>query len=249
MTLHAIHSSANACRDFTRRRQYVAYYRVSTPRQAETELGLDAQRASVRGHVEREGGKLVGEFSESISGRKNDRPQLNEALRVCRYRRATLIVGRLDRLSRNLGFTTQLMESGLDFVAVDFPHANRFTIHVLAALAEYEANLISERLRAAFAAAKARGAKFGGWRGQRPTNFAKGELRRPTASGSRSPAPAPAISRRSFGSLSPKVIRSSKSPTNSIGAASLRQDGKGGAWRPSAFSSNGQRTSSPARPT
>jgi DNA invertase Pin-like site-specific DNA recombinase len=173
MKRHAISLSSGACGVSTRKRQYVAYYRVSTPRQAESELGLDAQRASVRGQVEREGGKLVGEFSESISGRKNDRPQLNEALRVCRYRRATLIVARLDRLSRNLGFTTQLMESGLDFVAVDFPHANRFTIHVLAALAEYEANLISERLRAAFAAAKARGAKFGGWRGQRPTNFAK----------------------------------------------------------------------------
>jgi DNA invertase Pin-like site-specific DNA recombinase len=173
MKRHAISLSAGACGVSARKRQYVAYYRVSTPRQAESELGLDAQRASVRGHVEREGGKLVGEFSESISGRKNDRPQLNEALRVCRYRRATLIVARLDRLSRNLGFTTQLMESGLDFVAVDFPHANRFTIHVLAALAEYEANLISERLRAAYAAAKARGAKFGGWRGQRPTSFAQ----------------------------------------------------------------------------
>ena len=173
MILHAIDPSASACTVLARRRQFVAYYRVSTPRQAESELGLEAQRASVCGHVEREGGKLVGEFSESISGRKNDRPQLNEALRVCRYRRATLIVARLDRLSRNVGFITQLMESGLDFVAVDFPHANRFTIHVLAALAEYEANLISERLRAAFAAAKARGAKFGGWRGNRPTNFAK----------------------------------------------------------------------------
>jgi DNA invertase Pin-like site-specific DNA recombinase len=173
MPLHSSDPVAGSCGVSTRQRQYVAYYRVSTPRQAESELGLDAQRASVRWHVEREAGKLVGEFSESISGRKNDRPQLNEALRVCRYRRATLIVARLDRLSRNLGFTTQLMESGLDFVAVDFPHANRFTIHVLAALAEYEANLISERLRAAFAAAKARGVKFGGWRGQRPTNFAK----------------------------------------------------------------------------
>ena len=173
MTLYAIDPSAGARAVSTPQRQYVAYYRVSTPRQAQSELGLDAQRAAVRGHVEREAGKLVGEFSESISGRKSDRPQLNEALRVCRYRRATLIVARLDRLSRNLGFITQLMESGLDFVAADFPHANRFTIHVLAALAEYEANLISERLRAAFAAAKARGAKLGGWRGHRPANFAQ----------------------------------------------------------------------------
>ena len=173
MTLYAIDPSAGARAVSTPQRQYVAYYRVSTPRQAQSELGLDAQRAAVRGHVEREAGKLVGEFSESISGRKSDRPQLNEALRVCRYRRATLIVARLDRLSRTLGFITQLMESGLDFVAADFPHANRFTIHVLAALAEYEANLISERLRAAFAAAKARGAKLGGWRGHRPANFAQ----------------------------------------------------------------------------
>jgi DNA invertase Pin-like site-specific DNA recombinase len=105
MPLHATDPLVTACDVSKQRRQYVAYYRVSTARQAESELGLEAQRASVRWHVEREGGKLAGEFSESISGRKSDRPQLNEALRVCRYRRATLIVARLDRLSRNLGFT------------------------------------------------------------------------------------------------------------------------------------------------
>ena len=170
MAIQDIQLAADAHVAITRQRQFVAYYRVSTPRQAESELGLDAQRGSVREYVEREAGKLVGEFSESISGRKNNRPQLNEALRVCRYRRATLIVARLDRLSRNVGFITQLMESGVEFVAVDFPQANRFTIHVLAALAEYEANLISERLRAAFAVAKARGVKLGGWKGDRPRN-------------------------------------------------------------------------------
>ena len=121
--------------DAATKKRFVAYYRVSTGRQA---LGysLDAQQADVVRYVEQQSGDLIGAFSDALSGRKSNRPGLVEALRTCRLRRATLVVARLDRLSRNVRFMAALMESGQDFRAVDFPGANRFTIHVLAAIAE-----------------------------------------------------------------------------------------------------------------
>jgi DNA invertase Pin-like site-specific DNA recombinase len=147
-------------------RQYVAYYRVSTERQGFSGLGLEAQRAAVRRFLEKAPGKLVAEFTEIKSGSKGCRPQLAEALRVCRMRRAVLLIASLDRLARNVALISSLMDSDLEFVAVDFPRATRLTLHVLAAIAEYESSLISERLKAAFAAAKARGVKLGGSRGK-----------------------------------------------------------------------------------
>ena len=144
-----------------RTRPFVAYYRVSTGRQQRSGLGLEAQREAVGQYLAVNSAKLVAEFSETVSGLRNDRPQLSEALRTCRVRRATLIVARLDRLSRNLAFISALAESSQDFVIVDFPDANKFTIHILAAIAEYESALISERLKSAFAAAKARGVVLG----------------------------------------------------------------------------------------
>jgi DNA invertase Pin-like site-specific DNA recombinase len=157
-----------------RPREFVAYYRVSTRHQELSRLGLEAQRNSVRRFLASNPGSLIAEFEEALSGRKNVRPQLQEAMRVCRMRRAVLLVAHLDRLSRNVGMITELMESGLEFVAADFPEANRFTIHVLAAIAEYESNLFSERMKAAMAAAKARGTKLGGWRGHRVPGFPPG---------------------------------------------------------------------------
>jgi DNA invertase Pin-like site-specific DNA recombinase len=106
--------------------------------------------------------RLVGAFTEVESGRKNDRPQLARALNECRRKRARLIIAKLDRLARNVAFISNLMESGVDFVAVDFPQANRLTVHVLAAVAEHEAAMVSARTKAALAAAKARGVKLGG---------------------------------------------------------------------------------------
>jgi DNA invertase Pin-like site-specific DNA recombinase len=99
------------------------------------------------------------------SGKRKDRPKLAEALKLCRLHGATLIIAKLDRLARNVAFTSNLMESGVDFQAVDFPQANRLTIHILAAVAEHEAKVISERTKAALAAAKRRGVQFGGYRG------------------------------------------------------------------------------------
>jgi DNA invertase Pin-like site-specific DNA recombinase len=130
---------------------------MSTGRLNEFALGFGAQRAAVEKYVAANPGRLIAECSETVSGRKNARPQLKEALYLCRLFRAILVIARLDRLSRNVELITRLLETGVEFVAVDFPHANKFTIHVLAAIAEYESQLISERLKAVYAAARERG--------------------------------------------------------------------------------------------
>lgn len=142
-------------------RRFVAYYRVSTAQQGSSGLGLDAQREAVAQHVASAGGAIVETFEEVESGKRNDRPQIAAALRACRLQRATLIIAKLDRLARNVAFISSLMESGADFIACDNPHATRFTIHILAAVAELEREQISARTKAALAAAKARGKRLG----------------------------------------------------------------------------------------
>lgn len=139
---------------------YIAYYRVSTDKQGKSGLGLDAQRAAVAGHLAGRG-DLLAEFTEVESGKKSDRPQLAEALAQCRRRKATLIIAKLDRLARNVAFIANLMESGVEFVACDMPNANRLTLHILAAVAEHEREMISTRTKDALAAAKARGIRLG----------------------------------------------------------------------------------------
>jgi DNA invertase Pin-like site-specific DNA recombinase len=142
--------------------KFVAYYRVSTVRQGRSGLGLEAQRKAVADHLN--GGKweLVAEFTEVESGKRNDRPELARALDLCRKQKATLVIAKLDRLARNVHFISGLMQSGVDFVAVDMPQANRLTVHILAAVAEHERDMIAARTKAALAAAKARG-KLLGW--------------------------------------------------------------------------------------
>jgi DNA invertase Pin-like site-specific DNA recombinase len=143
------------------RPRYVAYYRVSTGQQDQLGFSIEAQRAAVRDYVAVNPGFVVAEFSEVMSGRKDRRPELAKALSVCRIAHAVLVIARLDRLSRNVEMISRLMESGLEFVIVDFPHANRFTIHILAAVAEYESHLSSERMKQIIAARRERGAKVG----------------------------------------------------------------------------------------
>jgi DNA invertase Pin-like site-specific DNA recombinase len=128
---------------------------------------LDAQRQSVLAYLT--GVKPLHEFVEVESGRLTDRPKLAEALVACRLFRATLVIAKLDRLARNVAFVSNLLAAGVDFIAVDFPTANRLTIHILAAVAEHEAKMISERTRGALAAAKARGTTLGGWKGRAGT--------------------------------------------------------------------------------
>jgi DNA invertase Pin-like site-specific DNA recombinase len=134
---------------------------VSTAQQGASGLGLEAQREAVARHVAGAAGVIVAEFTEIESGKKNDRPQIAAALAACRLRRATLVIAKLDRLARNVAFISNLMESAVDFVACDNPHATRLTIHILAAVAEHEREMISQRTIAALAAAKARGVKLG----------------------------------------------------------------------------------------
>ncbi len=140
---------------------FIAYYRVSTDRQGASGLGLDAQRQAVAGFIGT--GQLVAEFTEIESGRRHtNRPQLLAALTECRKRRgAVLLIARLDRLARNVAFISALMENGTDFIACDMPQASRLTIHILAAVAEHEREMISTRTKAALAEAKRRGTALG----------------------------------------------------------------------------------------
>ena len=139
----------------------IAYYRVSTDRQGKSGLGLEAQAQAVSYFAEREGYEVVAIFTEIESGKKSQRPELLAALTQCRKERATLVIAKLDRLSRNVAFISNLMESRVDFKAVDNPHANRLMVHLLAAFAEHEREQISTRTKDALAAAKRRGVQLG----------------------------------------------------------------------------------------
>jgi DNA invertase Pin-like site-specific DNA recombinase len=141
--------------------KFIAYFRVSTDKQGKSGLGLEAQREAVLAFLN--GGKwtLVAEFVEVESGKRDDRPELSAALAACKKHKAKLVIAKLDRLSRNLAFIATLMDSGVEFVAVDNPHANKLTVHILAAVAQHEREMIAQRTRDALAAAKARGTKLG----------------------------------------------------------------------------------------
>lgn len=140
---------------------YVAYYRVSTAKQGRSGLGLDAQRHAVESYLEGISGQILAEYVEVESGRRKDRQELRKAIDHARITRSKLVIAKLDRLARNVSFTAALMDSGVEFVCCDNPQANRFTIHILAALAEMEAEMISARTKAALAEAKRRGVKLG----------------------------------------------------------------------------------------
>jgi len=135
--------------------KYAHYLRVSTQKQGIDGYGIDAQRAAIAKYVP------GAEFIEVESGKRKDRPELLRALDYCKKNGAVLVVAKLDRLARNVAFVSMLMESGVDFLCADFPTANRLTIHIIAAVAEHEAVMISARTKAGLAAAKVRGVKLG----------------------------------------------------------------------------------------
>lgn len=139
----------------------VAYYRVSTSGQGRSGLGLDAQRSAVAQYSGGRGCDMIGEFTEIESGKVDTRPELLKALHLAKVTGATLVVAKLDRLSRNVAFLAALQESGARFVAADMPEANELTIHIMAAVAQAERKAISRRTREALAAAKARGVRLG----------------------------------------------------------------------------------------
>jgi DNA invertase Pin-like site-specific DNA recombinase len=145
------------------RGKFIAYYRVSTDKQGKSGLGLDAQRRAVADFLD--GGKweLLGEFTEIESGKRADRPELQKAIAECKERRAKLIIAKLDRVSRNVAFIATLMERRVDFLCCDNPTATKFTIHILAAVAEFERDAISKRTKDALAVAKAKGKVLGNY--------------------------------------------------------------------------------------
>lgn len=139
--------------------KFVAYYRVSTDKQGQSGLGLDAQREAVARHIGQ--AELVAEFTEVESGRKNDREQLAHALSLAKRTKATLVIAKLDRLARNVHFISGLLESSVPFVCADMPEADRTFLQMMAVFAEWEARKISERTKAALAQVKAQGRQLG----------------------------------------------------------------------------------------
>lgn len=145
--------------------KFIAYYRVSTVKQGQSGLGLDAQQAAVARYLNGGAWELVGEFREIETGKGADalakRPQLRAALDACRKHGATLLIAKLDRLARNVHFVSGLLETGVEFVAADMPQANKVMIQMHAVMSEWERDQISARTKAALAAAKARGVVLG----------------------------------------------------------------------------------------
>ena len=138
---------------------YIAYLRQSTMKQQISGLGVEAQREIIHNHVKNQ--PILAEYIETESGKKSNRPQLLAALAMCRKTNSILIVAKLDRLSRNVAFTSKLLESDVEIVFCDFPQANRLILHIISSIAEYEAGLISQRTKQSLQAKKARGVRLG----------------------------------------------------------------------------------------
>lgn len=209
----------------------VAYYRVSTSAQGRSGLGLDAQRLAVSQFCGGRGCDMVGEFVEVESGKLDARPELARAMHLAKVTGSTLVVAKLDRLSRNVAFLAALQDSGARFLAADMPEANELTVHIMAAVAQAERKAISRRTKEALAAAKARGVKLGNPNGAAALISAdKGN----TAS----VAAIKAGAERFAADLEPIVADIMRSGTTSLRtiAAELNRRGivtrRGGAWHP-----------------
>ena len=153
---------------------FVSYLRVSTAKQGQSGLGLEAQRKAVADYLNGGSWTLIAEYVEVESGANDERPKLAEALARCRLHNATLVIAKLDRLSRDVHFLTGLQKAGAKFVAADMPEANEMVVQIMAAVAQAERRMISARTKAALQAAKARGVKLGGDRGNLPAVGDKG---------------------------------------------------------------------------
>jgi len=150
--------------------KFVAYYRVSTAKQGINGLGMDAQRNAVMNYLNGGNWKLIADFAEVETGKRSDRQELAKAVALCRKEQATLLIAKLDRLARNAAFLLNLRDSGVDFIAVDMPYADKFTVGIMALVAEKERDMISQRTKDGLAAAKRRGTKLGN---PRPTEAVK----------------------------------------------------------------------------
>lgn len=141
----------------------IPYYRVSTDRQGQTGLGLEGQQKAVHDFAVSNGFQLLDAHVEIESGRKKQRPVLRDAIQLCKKQNGVLLIAKLDRLSRNVAFISALLESGIDFIAVDNPTANKLMVHIMAAFAEYESDLIRQRTKTALEIAKERGVQLGSY--------------------------------------------------------------------------------------
>ncbi len=149
--------------------KFVSYLRVSTAKQGANGLGMDAQRKAVTDFLNGGRWRLLAEVVEVESGKNDDRPKLAEAMALCRLHGATLLIAKLDRLSRDAHFLLGLQKAGVKFVAADMPEANEMVVGIMAVVAQAERKMISTRTKAALQAAKARGTVLGGFRGHIPT--------------------------------------------------------------------------------
>jgi DNA invertase Pin-like site-specific DNA recombinase len=214
---------------------FVAYLRVSKERKGKASLGLEAQREDVQRFVAGRGGVIIApEYVEVESGKHNDRPKLVQAMKRCRITGATLVVAKLDRLSRNAAFLMTLRDSGVDFIAVDMPEANTMTVGVMALVAQHEREAICARTKAALAAAKARGTKLGGKRPGAP------DISLHHSAGNAARA-AKARARAELLREEIEPLRQAGLSLNAIAAklnadGSLTPRGKAGSWTPTAVS-------------
>jgi len=203
--------------------RFVGYLRVSTVRQGKSGLGLEAQRLAVETYLNGGAWTLLDTMVEIESGKANARPKLAEALALCRLKGATLIVAKVDRLSRDAAFLMNLQNADVDFVCVDMPHANKFTVGIMALVAQQEREMISARTKAALVAAKARGRVLGGYRG--------GPLPDAALAGAAVIAQADAFARRVQPTA--RALQAQGASLNAI-AADLTQQGirtaRGGKW-------------------
>lgn len=143
---------------------FVSYLRVSTQKQGQSGLGLEAQRKAVDDYLNGGDWTVIEEVVEVESGKNNKRPKLREAIQLCKASGATLVVAKIDRLARDAAFLLNLKDAGIDFIAADMPEANRLTIGIMALVAKQEREAISKRTKEALAAAKARGVQLGAYR-------------------------------------------------------------------------------------
>lgn len=211
--------------------RYVAYYRVSTQKQGKSGLGLEAQRKMVADFIACNGGELIAEYTEVESGKAADRPELLAAMKRADLVGGRLLVGKLDRLSRDLHFITSLQKSKVDFVVCDLPGCDSFTINIYGALAQREREMISARTKAGLQAAKSRGKKLG-------TNNLKPEL---VQEASAKGVAAIKLNADAFASKVSTVIQGMLNQGKSLRAIAIELDrlgvqtARGGKWTPTAI--------------
>jgi DNA invertase Pin-like site-specific DNA recombinase len=210
--------------------KFVAYYRVSTARQGKSGLGIEAQRAAVATYLNGGDWQIVGEFTEVESGRRSDRPALDQALAAARLHRAALVVSKVDRLTRSVAFLSRLLEAGVDVRFADLPQiegaTGRFLLQQMVAVAELEAGMISKRTKDALAAAKRRGTKLGGDRGVVPSarTRAKGAAAIQKRANSRAMDIAPTV--KALQAAGATSLRAIAAGLNKAGIPTARGDGE-----------------------